>query len=123
MNIIRFLFIILVQVILSFMLLLLRGLEASLQNISDHLFVVGILFGMPSLVAFTESFKIFYGFRYAFRIFISPNYRKTYPTFKDYKDSKKALEKKSTFFIEFFFASLIIIITSGILSEVVMNGL
>ena len=123
MKIIRFLLIIFVQVFLGFMLLFLRGLEASLQNISDHLFVIGIVFGMPSLVAFTESFKIFYGFRYAFRVFISPNYRKTYPTFKDYKDSKKELEKKSTFFIEFFFASLIIVFISGVLSEVVMNGL
>ena len=78
---------------------------------------------MPSLVAFTESFKIFYGFRYAFRVFISPNYRKTYPSFKDYKDSKKDLEKKSTLFIEFFMASFIVIVISGVLSEVVMNGL
>lgn len=123
MKVIRFLFIIFFQVFLSFAILFLRGLETSLQNVSDHLFVVGVIFGMPSLVAFTESFKIFYGFRYAFRVFISPNYRKTYPSFKDYKDSKKDLEKKSTFFIEFFMASFIVIVISGVLSEVVMNGL
>lgn len=123
MKVIRFLFIIFFQVFLSFAILFLRGIETSLQNVSDHLFVVGVIFGMPSLVAFTESFKIFYGFRYAFRVFISPNYRKIYPSFKDYKDSKKDLEKKSTLFIEFFMASFIVIVISGVLSEVVMNGL
>jgi hypothetical protein len=122
MKILRLLMIFAFELGLAILIIWFRGLSFSMANLSDHFFVVGVIIGMPSMVAITQAFRLFYGFRYAFRVLITPSYRKLYPSFKDFEETKTGGEPNHTFFGEVFIASLSVIIIAGILSEVVMNG-
>lgn len=122
MKILRLLMIFAFELGLAILIIWFRGLSFSMANLSDHFFVVGVIIGMPSMVAITQAFRLFYGFRYAFRVLITPSYRKLYPSFKDFEETKTGGEPNHTFFGEVLIASLSVIIIAGILSEVVMNG-
>ena len=122
MKILRLLMIFAFELGIAILIIWLRGLSFSMANLSDHFFVVGVIIGMPSMVAITQAFRLFYGFRYAFRVLITPSYRKLYPSFKDFEETKMGGEPNHTFFGEVLIASLSVIIIAGILSEVVMNG-
>ncbi len=122
MKILRLLMIFAFELGIAILLIWFRGLSFSVANLSDHFFVVGVIIGMPSIVAITQAFRLFYGFRYAFRVLITPSYRKLYPSFKDFEETKTGGEPNHTFFGEVLIASLSVIIIAGILSEVVMNG-
>lgn len=122
MKILRLLMIFAFELGIAILIIWFRGLSFSMANLSDHFFVVGVIIGMPSMVAITQAFRLFYGFRYAFRVLITPSYRKLYPSFKDFEETKTGGEPNHTFFGEVFIASLSVIIIAGILSEVVMNG-
>ncbi len=122
MKILRLLMIFAFELGIAILIIWLRGLSFSMANLSDHFFVVGVIIGMPSMVAITQAFRLFYGFRYAFRVLITPSYRKLYPSFKDFEETKTGGEPNHTFFGEVFIASLSVIIIAGILSDVVMNG-
>lgn len=122
MKILRLLMIFAFELGLAILIIWFRGLSFSMANLSDHFFVVGVIIGMPSMVAITQAFRLFYGFRYAFRVLITPSYRKLYPSFKDFEETKTGGEPNHTFFGEVLIASLSVVIIAGILSEVVMNG-
>ena len=122
MKILRLLMIFAFELGIAILIIWFRGLSFSMANLSDHFFVVGVIIGMPSMVAITQAFRLFYGFRYAFRVLITPSYRKLYPSFKDFEETKTGGEHNHTFFGEVLIASLSVIIIAGILSEVVMNG-
>ena len=122
MKILRLLMIFAFELGIAILLIWFRGLSFSVANLSDHFFVVGVIIGMPSIVAITQAFRLFYGFRYAFRVLITPSYRKLYPSFKDFEETKTGGEPNHTFFGEVLIASLSVVIIAGILSEVVMNG-
>jgi len=122
MKVIRLLVIFVLEILLALSIMVLRGIPFDIQQLSDHFFVVGIIIGMPSVVAITQAFRLFYGFRYAFRVLLTPSYRKLYPSFKDFEEMKTGGEKNHTFFGEVLVASLLMVIIAGILSQVVMNG-
>ncbi len=122
MKVIRLLIIFVLELLLALSIMVLRGVPFDMQQLSDHFFVVGIIIGMPSVVAITQAFRLFYGFRYAFRVLITPSYRKLYPSFKDYEEMKTGGEKNHTFFGEVLVASFSLIVISAVLSQVVMNG-
>jgi hypothetical protein len=122
MKIIRLFTIFILELVLALLIILFRGMPFSMANLSDHFFVVGVIIGMPSMVAITQAFRLFYGFRYAFRVLITPSYRKLYPSFKDFEETKTGGDPNHTFFGEVLIASLSVIIIAGILAEVVMNG-
>ncbi len=122
MKVIRLLIIFALEALLALSIMVLRGIPFNILQLSDHFFVVGIIIGMPSVVAITQAFRLFYGFRYAFRVLITPSYRKLYPSFKDFEEMKTGGEKNHTFFGEVLVASLLMVIIAGILSQVVMNG-
>lgn len=122
MKILRLLMIFAFELGIAILIIWFRGLSFSMANLSDHFFVVGVIIGMPSMVAITQAFRLFYGFRYAFRVLITPSYRKLYPSFKDFEETKTGGEPNHTFFGEVLIASLSVVIIAGILSEVVMNG-
>ena len=122
MKVIRLLVIFILEILLALSIMVFRGIPFDIQQLSDHFFVVGIIIGMPSVVAITQAFRLFYGFRYAFRVLLTPSYRKLYPSFKDFEEMKTGGEKNHTFFGEVLVASLLMVIIAGILSQVVMNG-
>lgn len=111
-----------IEIALAFLLMLARDVPLNMANVSDHFFVIGVIIGMPSIVAITQAFRLFYGFRYAFRVLITPSYRKLYPSFKDFEETKTGGESNHTFFGEVLIASFSVIAIAAILSEVVMNG-
>lgn len=133
MNIVRLFIIILVEVLLAGLLHLLRFSPSSStgiidyfsqvnvdpQNLSDSLFVVSIVIGMPSLAGITEAFKLFQGFSYAMRVLISPSYKMTYPSFNDYKDAKSG-KTNSTFFLEVLIASALLVFVAYLLARASM---
>lgn len=122
MKFLRLIIIFIIEIVLALFAMLIRDVPFTLLNLSDHFFVVGIIIGLPSIVAITQAFRLFYGFRYAARVFITPSFRKLYPSFKDFEETKTGGEKNHTFFGEVFIASLIVILIAGYLSGVVMNG-
>jgi hypothetical protein len=122
MKLLRLVIIFIIEIALALLIMLLRGVSFTMMNLSDHFFVVGVIIGLPSIVAITQAFRLFYGFRYAARVFITPNYRKIYPSFKDFEETKTGGEKNHTFFGEVLIASLLVIFIAGYLSGVVMNG-
>lgn len=122
MKVIRLLIIFALEILFALSIMVFRGISFDIQQLSDHFFIVGIIIGMPSVVAITQAFRLFYGFRYAFRVLLTPSYRKLYPSFKDFEETKTGGEKSHTFFGEVLVASLLMVIIAGILSQVVMNG-
>lgn len=122
MKFLRMVVIFIIEIALAFLLMLVRDVPLNMANISDHFFVIGVIIGMPSIVAITQAFRLFYGFRYAFRVLITPSYRKLYPSFKDFEETKTGGESNHTFFGEVLIASFSVIAIAAILSGVVMNG-
>lgn len=122
MKFLRMVVIFIIEIALAFLLMLARDVPLNMANVSDHFFVIGVIIGMPSIVAITQAFRLFYGFRYAFRVLITPSYRKLYPSFKDFEETKTGGESNHTFFGEVLIASFSVIAIAAILSEVVMNG-
>lgn len=122
MKFLRMVVIFIIEIALAFLLMLVRDVPLNMANVSDHFFVIGVIIGMPSIVAITQAFRLFYGFRYAFRVLITPSYRKLYPSFKDFEETKTGGESNHTFFGEVLIASFSVIAIAAILSEVVMNG-
>lgn len=113
----RFVIILVVMLIAAFLLhLLVYRMNFSYENASNVLFVVGIIMILPSVVAMTSAYRIFQSMRYVIRVAASPSFRREYPTFKDYQ-TEKTREIQSTIFIEFFVASLLLIIASFILAR------
>lgn len=92
----------------------------SYANISDVIFVVSIIVFLPAVVAMTGAYQIFHGFRYVFKIFISPSFKQQYPNFREYKEERQT-EIKTTFFKELLIASFILVITAMILARVAMS--
>jgi hypothetical protein len=113
----RFGIILLIQSGCAFLIAFTIDAEFSYMSLSDAFFVIGILIGMPTIVAITQAFRLFYGFRYAFRIFVTPSYKKIHPTFNDYQQSKTDENPNQTFFAEVIISSLLMIIVAYILSR------
>ncbi len=87
----------------------------TLTNVSNVLFVVGIIVFLPSVVALTSAFEVFNGFRYAMRVLISPSFRREYPRYKEYKDEKKG-KVNASIFIEALVSSFVLILIAGYLA-------
>ncbi len=80
-------------------------------SVSDSLFVVGILFFFPALMAQLGSFKIFYGFQYAIRGLFSNDFRRRYKNFSDYL-VEKGDSIKTSIYTEVLLSSSIILISA-----------
>lgn len=100
--------------------LLVYGTLFTYAKISDSLFVIGIIFLLPSFIAMTNAYKVFHGISYVFRVFISPSFRKEYPRFGDFMSERNG-KIKSTIFYEMFVSSLVLVIASAILATVAMR--
>lgn len=91
------------------------GTYVTATNVSNVLFVVGVIFFLPCVVALTSAFKVFHGIRYAMRVFISPSFRREYPRYKEYKDDRKD-KIASTVFVELLISAAVLILAAGILA-------
>jgi hypothetical protein len=118
MKISRFIIIFFVLIFTSFLIhSAADGFNYSITSISNALFIVGIVLTMTAIVALTNAYQVFHGFRYAIRAFISTSFRREYPNFRDYKE-EKTVHTKSSLFLEVFLASVIILVVSIILAGV-----
>jgi len=73
--------------------------------------MVGVVGFFPSLMAQIGSYKIFYGFQFAIRNFMSSDFRAKYRTLSDYL-SEKGTDEKSTIYIELLITSGIILVSA-----------
>jgi len=89
-------------------------------SISNSLFVVGILFLLPSIVAISSAYEMFKGIQYVFRVIASPSFQRNYPRFHDYK-AEKVEKSKTTVFLEVLISSFLIVIIAMILARVSMS--
>lgn len=88
------------------------------ESMSNALFVVGMIIFLPSLVVLTRAYEVFQGIQYSMRVLFSPNYRKLYPKYSDYKEEKSEKIKTSVFY-EILAASLIAVVMAIILAQLV----
>lgn len=88
------------------------------ESMSNALFVVGMIIFLPSLVVLTKAYEVFQGIQYSMRVLFSPNYRKLYPKYSDYKEEKSEKIKTSVFY-EILIASSITVVTAIILAQFV----
>lgn len=115
MKFLRLILIFLALLLLSFLLhIWIYGSAYTAQTTSDSLFVIGMLAFLPTIIAMSSSYKVFQGFNYAFRSFLSTSFRHTYPKYSDFKNQKD-VQIKTTVFLEIFIASAILIIAAIIL--------
>jgi hypothetical protein len=91
------------------------GTYFTLTNVSNALFVVGVVVFLPTIVALTSAFEVFHGFRYVARVLMSPSFRREYPHYKDYKDERKG-KVNAAVFVEAMISSLVLIVVAGILA-------
>ncbi|MCD4827368.1 MAG: DUF3899 domain-containing protein [Acholeplasmataceae bacterium] len=121
MKLIRLLLIFAGLVLGSYLLhLLVYGSVVTVTKAANVLFVVGMITILPTIIAMTQSYKVFQGFNYAFRSFFSTGFRHTYPKFSDYKNEKD-VNIKTTIFLEMFIGSLILVVAGIILSVVALR--
>lgn len=113
----RFFVILIVESGLALLLAYTRDNELSYMALSDGFFVVGILIGLPSIVVISNAPRLFYGFRYAVRLFINPSFKKIHPSFRDYQLSKNDNNPNQTFLLEVIVSSIILIIFAFIISR------
>lgn len=76
---------------LAYFAFLRNGFNDSLgvvSNLSDSFSVVGIIIFLPSLAAYFDAHKIFYGMRYAWRTILSQDFKDKYKKFSDYLEDK-----------------------------------
>jgi len=90
------------------------------ENVSNALFVVGIILFLPSVVAMTAAYEIFHGIRYVARVIVNPQFRKEYPQFKDYREDKTS-KVKTTIFLEILLSSFILLIMSYVFAVVALS--
>lgn len=81
------------------------------NSVSDSLFVVGIVFFFPALMAQMGSFKMFYGFQYAIRGLFSNDFRSRYRNFSDYL-VEKGESIKTSIYTEVLLSSGILLISA-----------
>lgn len=115
MKVLRLLLIFLSLMLLSFLShIWIYGSTFVAQSMSDSLFVTGMLALLPTIIAMSSSYKVFQGFNYAFRSFLSPSFRQTYPKYSDFRSEKEAKIKTSVF-LEVFIASAILVVAAILL--------
>ena len=118
MNFTRLVIIVISTTIMAFVLhLLVYQMDFTYTSISNSLFVVSILFLLPSFVAITRAFEVFHGINYVFRVIISPSFKREYPHFSDFK-AEKTGKTKSTIFLEMMITASTMMIISIILALV-----
>jgi len=94
--------------------------DFTFESMSNALFVVGMIIFLPSLVVLTRAYEVFQGIQYSMRVLFSPNYRKIYPKYSDYKEEKN--EKiKTTIFNEILAASFVMVLLAIIFARVAMQ--
>lgn len=119
MNLRRTIFVVLGLLLVSLVLhLLVYKTTFTYESASNVLFVVGVLFFLPSLVVITGSYEIFYGFRYSMSVLFRKDFRSHYPTFLDYK-VEKVKRYESTIFIELMAVSSVLFVMSFIFARMV----
>lgn len=91
----------------------------TLQSVSDSLFVTGTLLFLPSIIALSNAYEVFQSIGYVFRVMLSPNFRREYPHYGDFKGDRKSAIKTSLF-KEMALASLLLLLASGILAWLVL---
>jgi hypothetical protein len=87
------------------------GQGFSYNSVSDSLFVVGIVFFFPALMAQMGSFKMFYGFQYAIRGLFSNDFRRRYRNFSDYL-VEKGESIKTSIYTEVLLSTSVILIAA-----------
>ncbi len=120
MNYLRIFIVILILLLLSFVLhyvVFVRGYNQgyTYESISDSLFIVGVIGFFPAFMAQMGSYKLFYGFQYALRSFMSTDFRRKYANISDYLVDKKANTKTSLYY-EFLISAGMLLIAAGILA-------
>lgn len=115
MKFFRLMIIFIALIFLAFLLhIWIYGSTFVAQSMSDSLFVIGMLALLPTIIAMSSSYKVFQGFNYAFRSFISTSFRKAYPKYSDFRNEKD-VNIKTTVFLETFIASAILVIAAILL--------
>lgn len=118
---IRFILLFLILCLVTFLLhLWIYGTNFTLTNIANATFVIGIITFLPTIIAMSQSYRVFDGFNFAFRTLLSTTFRNTYPKFNDYK-KERSTKIKTSIFLEAFIASGILILISIVLTVVVLS--
>lgn len=116
-------------ILLSFVMLLLSfayfaflrdGFTDSIMlcsNLSDSFSVVGVIVFLPALGAYFDAYKVFHGFKYAMKTFLSQNFKDKYSGFKDYLEDQNS-EINSTVVEEFLIVSFVWILIAIIIALV-----
>ena len=97
---------------LTYFAFLRNGFNDSLglySNLSDSFSVIGVIVFLPSLAAYFDAFKVFYGFKYAMRTIFSNNFKERYKKFADYLEDQDT-EIRSSVIEEFLLVSFIWIV-------------
>jgi hypothetical protein len=118
---IRFILLFLILCLVTLLLhLWIYGTHFTKTNIANVTFVIGVMTFLPTMIAMSQSYKVFDGFNYAFRSLLSTTFRNTYPRFTDYK-KERSIKIKTSIFLEAFIASSILIVISIVLTVIVLS--
>lgn len=116
-RILRFFIILFCELAIAALIALLRYSNWSFVNLSDGLFIIGIILFFMSLIMYLGAYKVFSGFNYVTRTFFSKNYKDQYPKYSDYVEQKDVKEK-SPMWLDMVIISAMLIIVSFILGSV-----
>ncbi len=98
--------------------LIVYRINFNFENISNVLFVLGMLAFLPSLIVQTGSYEMFYGIRYSMQVLFRKDFRKQYPSFTEFR-TEKMVTYETSIFLETMIASSVIIIIAIILARLV----
>ncbi len=112
-NILIFIGIMLLSLVLH---LLVYGTNFNYENISNAMFVLGIITFFSSLIVLTGSYEVFYGIRYSLQALFAKDFRSKYPSFLEFK-TDKTVEHNTSFFAEMIISATIIIIIAIVLAR------
>ena len=113
-------FIILFSILLIafFINIIANGFHFELISITNGLFVAGIISFFPVLISLTNAMKLFDGLRYSVRVLFDSQYRKKYPSFRDYKTDHDKEKSDSKIFLEILLVSSFVLLVSIILTVI-----
>lgn len=107
--------ILLVSLLLHFAL---NGTLFTLESVSNALFVVSMVSFLMALVVQTGAYQVFYGFQYSFRVLVSRDFYKKYPSYNDFREEKAVkVQRKGT--TEFLIVSFVLLVASIVMGYMV----
>ena len=112
---IKFLLSLVASLLLAFgYYLLVFGTAYEIRNVSDALFVVGLLLFFLSLIAITDAARVFMSFAYTFKNLFK-SHREKYTNFYDYSQAKK--DNTSSFGLSTLFISIVFIVAAALIAS------